>query len=200
MNRVQIKNTGDGWLGTEYWIGGKKVPRVVQTIIQIQKETERTQSSAMCRSVILNWLLRKPRSKLKSGSRIIAEDIEMSEAVREMTREELISQKAKLEEQCRVLANRCDMKESRIKEMQSNIDCLKAELAEVQMNKQELPLEPIDVASMLIKETVLCKTNPFQKAFNEGCPDEYEADRYSEENLRQIAEHLLVYCNHTEAE
>ena len=30
--------------------------------------------------------------------------------------------------------------------------------------------------------------------------DEYEADRYSEENLRQIAEHLLVYCNHTEAE
>ena len=124
----------------------------------------------------------------------------MSEAVREMTREELISQKAKLEEQCRVLANRCDMKESRIKEMQSNIDCLKAELAEVQMNQQELPLEPIDVASMLIKETVLCKTNPFQKAFNEGGPDEYEADRYSEENLRQIAEHLLVYCNHTEAE
>ena len=28
MNRVQIKNSGDGWLGTEYWIDGKKVPRV----------------------------------------------------------------------------------------------------------------------------------------------------------------------------
>lgn len=63
----------------------------------------------------------------------------MSEAVREMTREELIAEKAKLEEQCRVLANRCDMKERQIKEMQFHIDCLKAELEEVQMNSRELP-------------------------------------------------------------
>lgn len=41
---------------------------------------------------------------------------------------------------------------SRITEMQSHIDCLKTELAEVQMNKSELPLDPIDVAAMLIKE------------------------------------------------
>ena len=105
-------------------------------------------------------------------------------------------------DQCELnsLEHGIDQYKNQIYKMQSHIDCLKAELAEVQMNKQELPLEPIDVASMLIKETVLCKTNPFQKAFNEGCPDEYEADRYSEENLRQIAEHLLVYCNHKEAE
>lgn len=76
----------------------------------------------------------------------------MSEAVREMTMEELIAEKAKQEEQCRVLANRCDMKERQIKEMQSHIDCLKAELAEVQMNKQEFPAEPIKVADMLIDE------------------------------------------------
>ncbi len=38
--------------------------------------------------------------------------INISEAVREMTREELIVENAKLKYQCRILANRCDMKES----------------------------------------------------------------------------------------
>lgn len=100
----------------------------------------------------------------------------MSKAVREMTREELISEKAKQEEQCRVLANRCDMKERQIKEMQSHIDCLKAELEEVQMRKADLHTEPIKVADMLIEHS-----------YSTGC-------------LRQIAEHLLVYCNNAEVE
>lgn len=124
----------------------------------------------------------------------------MSEAVREMTMEELIAEKAKQEEQCRVLANRCDMKERQIKEMQSHIDCLKAELEEVQQNRVDLPLEPIEVAAMLIKATVTRETNSLQKAFNKNCPDEYEDDRYTKEDLRQIAEHLLVYCNNAEVE
>ena len=100
----------------------------------------------------------------------------MSKAVREMTREELIAEKAKQEEQCRVLANRCDMKERQIKEMQSHIDCLKAELEEVQMRKADLHTEPIKVADMLIDHS-----------YSTGC-------------LRQIAEHLLVYCNNAEVE
>lgn len=85
-------------------------------------------------------------------------------------------------------------------EMQAHIDCLKAELAEIQMNKQELPLEPIEVATMLVKATITRKTTPLQKAFNANLPDEYEADRYSDEDLCQIATHLLVYCNHAEVE
>lgn len=85
-------------------------------------------------------------------------------------------------------------------EMRTHIDCLKAELEEAQMKKQELPLEPIEVATMLIKATVTCKSNPFQRTFNVNCPDEYEADRYADEDLKQIAEHLLVYCNHAEVE
>lgn len=122
----------------------------------------------------------------------------MSEAVREMTREELIAERDKYKAEAdRQYKNKCKL-ECQIKEMQSHIDCLKAELAEAQMNKQELPLEPIDVATMLIKATVTCKSSPFQKAFNANCPDEYEEDRYSDEDLKQIAEHLLVYCNHAE--
>ena len=120
----------------------------------------------------------------------------MSEAVREMTMEELIAEKAKQEEQCRVLANRCDMKERQIKEMQSHIDCLKAELEEVQRNKVGLPAEPIKVADLLIHDTCVYE-NKFFKAY---LGDTSAVNRYSKSDLRQIAEHLLVYCNNAEVE
>lgn len=136
-----------------------------------------------------------------------------------------------------------------VSEMQSHIDCLKAELLEVQCHsdklKQELtmkdgtkmfdtlmenssgearellsrnlyenlccvelnqakglllPSEPIDVASMLIKATRTVRTNLIQKAFNPNMSDEYEIDKYSKSDLRQIAEHLLAYCNNSENE
>lgn len=136
-----------------------------------------------------------------------------------------------------------------VSEMQSHIDCLKAELLEVQCHsdklKQELamkdgtkmfdtlmenssgearellsrhlyenlccvelnqanglilPSEPIDVASMLIKATRTVRTNLIQKAFNPNMSDEYEIDKYSKSDLRQVAEHLLAYCNNSENE
>lgn len=142
----------------------------------------------------------------------------MSKSVREITREELIAEREELKKQCQVLTNRYDMKESQIKEMQSHIDCLKAELEEIQKknrlcmkmtehgiefcqtktNNPVLSSEPIDVAAMLIKSTVKRKANSIQKAFN--CTYEYEADRYSKADLKEIAEHLLVYCNNAEME
>lgn len=117
--------------------------------------------------------------------------IKMSEAVREMTRDELIVEKAKLEEQCRILANRCDNKEYQIEEMQSHIDCLKAELAEIQMNNQKLPEEPIKAAEMLISASGKY-TNMLGK--------EQDYRLYDKSELRQIAEHLLVHCNHAEVD
>lgn len=116
----------------------------------------------------------------------------------------------------RSLGTTIDKTEKQISEMQSHIDCLKAELEEIQKKNnlcvkitdhgiqfckektKELPLEPIEVATMLIKATVSCEANSIQKAF--GYTDEYEADRYSNDDLRQIAEHLLVYCNNAEVE
>lgn len=120
----------------------------------------------------------------------------MSEAVREITREELIAEKAELEEQCRVLADRCDMKERQIKEMQSHIDCLKAKLAEVQLNKQEFPTEPIKVADLLIHDTYVYENKLFKGYLRYTSV----VNRYSKSDLRQIAEHLLVYCNNAEEE
>lgn len=115
----------------------------------------------------------------------------MSETVREMTREELFSECAKLKRECLEFSDKCKMKECQIKEMQSHIDCLKAELAEVQRNKLELPAKPIKVADMLISATVTYK-NLLNK--------EQEYQIFDKSDLRQIAEHLLVYCNHEEVE
>lgn len=61
--------------------------------------------------------------------------------------------------------------------------------------KLELPTIPIDVAAMLIRETVRLKTSQIQKVFNPNTPEEYETDKYSQKDLKEIAEHLLVYCN-----
>lgn len=63
-----------------------------------------------------------------------------------------------------------------------------------------LPSEPIDVASMLIKATVTVKINPIQKVLAQNIPDEYETEKYSKSDLRQIAEHLLAYCKNVENE
>lgn len=84
-------------------------------------------------------------------------------------------------------------------DMQAHIDCLKSELLEVQLyagdGKVELPIEPIDVAAMLIRETVTLKASTLKKVFTPNGTDEYEVEMYSKSDLRQIAEHLLVYCN-----
>lgn len=82
--------------------------------------------------------------------------------------------------------NEGDMK---ICEMQSHIDCLKAELEEVQTDKLELPSEPIKVAEMLIYAT---------DSFKNLIGKEQEYKVYDKSELRQIAEHLLIYVNDSE--
>lgn len=64
--------------------------------------------------------------------------------------------------------------------------------------KLELPSAPIDVAAMLVRETATVKTSLFYKTFNPNIPDEYETDKYSTKDLKEIAEHLLAYCNNQE--
>lgn len=62
----------------------------------------------------------------------------------------------------------------------------------------ELPLMPIDVASMIINAKTTYETNSVQRAFGEG--DTIIADRYSKNDLREIAIHLLVYCQNEDEE
>ena len=83
-----------------------------------------------------------------------------------------------------------------IKEMQNHIDRLKVDLEEAQDNKIELPYEPIKVAEMLIDAQGIYETNSLSRAFGAGDTGTYNL--YSKSDLRQIAEHLLVYCNNSD--
>ena len=93
------------------------------------------------------------------------------------------------------LKMKLDDRNCQIEEMQNHIDCLKSDLAEAQ-EKIELPHEPIKVAETLIDATGTYKTNSLSRAFGAGATGIYNL--YSKSDLRQIAEHLLVYCNNAE--
>lgn len=66
-----------------------------------------------------------------------------------------------------------------------------------------LPSEPIKVADMLISATYIRQKGSMgkilHKAFGNNS-DTVTENVYSESELRQIAEHLLVYCNHNEGD
>ena len=94
------------------------------------------------------------------------------------------------------LKMKLDDRNCQIREMQNYIDRLKADLAEAQDKKIELPHEPIKVAETLIDATGTYKTNSLSRAFGAGDTGTYNL--YSKSDLRQIAEHLLVYCNNAE--
>ena len=78
-------------------------------------------------------------------------------------------------------------KQCQIEEMQNYIDCLKADLAEAQDNKIQLPSEPIKVAEMLIDAT--------EKRENCMNGKKYDKPMYEKWQLDQIARHLFVYCD-----
>ena len=83
-----------------------------------------------------------------------------------------------------------------IKELQHHIELLESDLMEAQDNKIQLPHEPIRVAEMLIYATETYETSSLAKRFGAGDTATYKL--YSNADLRQIAEHLFVYCNNSE--
>lgn len=83
-----------------------------------------------------------------------------------------------------------------ISEMQSHINCLQTELRDIQARKVDLPTEPIKVADMLISASAEYETSSLERAFGVGEKETYNI--YDISDLRQIAEHLLVYCNNAE--
>ena len=58
-----------------------------------------------------------------------------------------------------------------------------------------LPCEPISVANMLINAKEEYEPSSLQKALT-GTKEKCLIDKYSDDDLEQIAEHLLVYCRH----
>ena len=62
-------------------------------------------------------------------------------------------------------------------------------------NKEiELPSDPIEVAQMLINAKIEYEPTSLEKALCSNIKP--LVDKYSIDDLEQIAEHLLVYCKH----
>lgn len=75
------------------------------------------------------------------------------------------------------LLNRCDELEKQLESMKN------------------LPIEPIEVAKLLINSEYEYETSEIQrKLLHKGDTDTCE--RYNVDELEQIAEHLLIYCKH----
>lgn len=62
-------------------------------------------------------------------------------------------------------------------------------------SNDELPTDPIEVAQMIINSTYEYESSALEKALYK-CSDTRTTERYSIDDLEQIAEHLLVYCKH----
>ena len=92
-------------------------------------------------------------------------------------------------------------RDCQIAEYQKKIEELKVENAELHCEMQamkvfpdEIPTEPIKVADMLINAEGEYEHNPIVRKICGTDKGKYRIFDVSE--LRQIAEHLLVYCNH----
>lgn len=112
-------------------------------------------------------------------------------------------EEAKKERDCQIAEYRkkieelSDEKESiemRLKLLKKDRDDLREETEKLKKTQDFSALEPIAVAEMLINAEGEYKRNPVAKAFCGNDKGTYRILGISE--LRQIAEHLLVYCNH----
>ena len=73
---------------------------------------------------------------------------------------------------------------------------LKKHIAELESKETvDLPFDPLECANYLINSTYERETNSLERGLK-GLPDKVNSDRYTVDDLEQIAEHLLVYCKH----
>ena len=73
---------------------------------------------------------------------------------------------------------------------------LKKHIAELESKETvDLPFDPLECANYLINSTYERETNSLERGLK-GLPEKVNSDRYTIDDLEQIAEHLLVYCKH----
>lgn len=84
----------------------------------------------------------------------------------------------------------------RFNQLKDENDELKQRMAELESKETvDLPFDPLECANYLINATYERETNGIERAFH-NLPDKVNSDRYTVNDLEQIAEHLLVYCKH----
>lgn len=84
----------------------------------------------------------------------------------------------------------------RINQIKGENEKLKQRIAELESKETvDLPFDPLECANYLINATYERETSSLERAFAKT-PDKVNSDRYTIDDLEQIAEHLLVYCKH----
>lgn len=95
------------------------------------------------------------------------------------------------------LTNKKESLETRLKLLKSERDDLIEEVEKLRNAQDFSNLEPIGVANIIINAEGTRK-NLFGRITGKGATETYRIFDVSE--LRQIAEHLLIYCNHNKEE
>lgn len=73
---------------------------------------------------------------------------------------------------------------------------LQKQIAELESKETvDLPFDPLETANYLINATYERETSSLERTFAK-VPDKVNSDKYTINELEQIAEHLLVYCKH----
>lgn len=104
---------------------------------------------------------------------------------------QIVEYQKKIEE----LTNEKESLETRLKLLKSERDDLREEVEKLRNAQDFSNLEPIGVANIIINSEGT-RENLFGRITGKGATETYRIFEASE--LRQIAEHLLVYCNHNE--
>ena len=137
-------------------------------------EEEKAEAERICSN--MEESLSKYVSQYKSVSELLSKEQQENGSLKEQIKE-LECELKYSENQCMELLNRCDELEKQLETMES------------------LPVQPIEVAKMLINSTYEYETSEIQRRFL-GKGDTDTCERYSIDELEQIAEHLLIYCKH----
>lgn len=109
-------------------------------------------------------------------------------------------------EKIKDLANENTRLQCERNDYKSKAEDLEAEKMEIKIHEFSdfLPPEPIKMADMLISATYTRQKSALEKTFSKAVfgnnSDTLTENVYSVSELRQIAEHLLVYCGHSEGD
>lgn len=105
----------------------------------------------------------------------------------------------RLYDENQVLKQRIAELEDKIGDRDEINRCLREQIAELQNKEKielpELPFDPLDTANYLINATYERETNGIERLV-QNLPEKASFDRYTVDELEQIAEHLLIYCRH----
>lgn len=94
------------------------------------------------------------------------------------------------------LEDRIKFLESKCADRKEQVECLREINDELKSEEtHNLPFDALECANYLINATYERETNGIERTFH-NLPDKVNSDRYTVDELEQIAEHLLVYCKH----